>query len=163
MLEKLKNQIDCTLDQLGDLDDYFEDRAEDFSEELAEFWEKTKTQLNVFGHQLKRAEMSLEEESDHIALQAHLATMDAHDQWRTLNSSLDSVVLNLKRDGQTQLDEAALHTHLAAMDSRDFLSDKGQNIHQQYDLARDKLEQTTLKAATEIKQAFDGLIAGLPK
>lgn len=163
MLEKLKSQLDHALEKLDDLDDYFEDRAEDFSEEMKTSWKATKSQLNHFGDQLQRAGRALEGETDHIALQAHLATMDAHDQWSTLKSGLESAAQNVKRDGRTQLDEAALQAHLAAMDGRDFLNNQGEAIHHQYETARTNLEQTTLKAASDIKDAFDGLIAGLPK
>ena len=103
MLEKLKSQLDHALEKLDDLDDYFEDRAEDFSEEMKTSWKATKSQLNHFGDQLQRAGRALEGETDHIALQAHLATMDAHDQWSTLKSGLESAAQNVKRDGRTQL------------------------------------------------------------
>lgn len=163
MLEKLKVQLDQTLEKLDDLDDYFEDRAEDFSEDMTKLWKKTRAQLNEFGSQVQRGVTALDEESDHIALQAHLATMDAHDQWETLKSSLESTTQNLKRDGKTQLDEAALQAHLGAMDGRDFLNAKGKSIQNNYENARVDLEKSTLKAAADIKDAFDGLISGLPK
>ncbi len=163
MLEKLKSQLDQTLEKLDDLDDYFEDRAEDFSDEMKKLWGKTRVQLNTFGDQVQRGITALDEESDHIALQAHLATMDARDQWDTLKASIESTSQNLKRDGKMQLDEAALQAHLGAMDGRDFLNAKGQEIQKSYDHTRSELEDSTLKAATDIKKAFDGLIAGLPK
>ncbi|MAZ88116.1 MAG: hypothetical protein CL693_10755 [Cellvibrionaceae bacterium] len=163
MLENLKKHLDETLDKLDDIDDYFEDRAEALGEDMKTAWKKTRVQLGHFGKQLKEASAALESEKDHIALQAHLATMDAHDQWTTLKGSVENTVNHLKRDGQTQLDEAALQAHLAAMDGRDFVNSKGKDIHQQYDHAREQLEQSTLKAASEIKETFDGLIGGLPK
>ncbi|MGH1373418.1 MAG: hypothetical protein ACRBBW_15365 [Cellvibrionaceae bacterium] len=163
MLEKLKSQLDQTLEKIDDLDDYFEDRAEDFSDEMTSLWGKTKAQLNGFGDQVRRGVTALDQESDHIALQAHLATMDARDQWDTLRASIESSAQNIKRDGKLQLDEAALQTHLGAMDGRDFINAKGDEIERRYQQTRRELEESTLKAATDIKKAFDGLIGGLPK
>ena len=163
MLEKLKQHLDHTLDKLDDLEDYFEDRAEDVGEDIEELWGKTRSELTRFGKQLKEASHSLETEKDEAVLQAHLATMDARDQWETLKTSVDHATQAIQRESQTQWDETTLQAHLAAMDGRDYLEQQGQAIRDQYDNARQELERTTLKAAADIKSAFDGIIAGLPK
>lgn len=163
MFETLKQHLDQTLDKLDDLEDYFEDRAEDVGEEVAELWGKTRSEITRFGEQLKKASHSLDTEKDQAALQVHLATMDARDQWETLKTSVDHATQAIQRESQTQWDEATLQAHLAAMDGRDFLDQQGKTIRDQYDNAREELERTTLKAAADIKSAFDGIIAGLPK
>lgn len=163
MLEQLKLNLDAAVKKLDELEEYIEDQAEDFSEEITELWGKAKQQMSNMSDQLKKASSALETKTDEAELAVHLATMDAHDQWEQLNKTLSGIAQQTKNQGKAQLNLASLQAHLAAMEGRDFMQAKGEEISHDYHSARAKLEQATLKAATDMKTAFDGFIAGLPK
>ncbi|MFA7553107.1 MAG: hypothetical protein WCY88_02565 [Spongiibacteraceae bacterium] len=148
---------------MDDVLDEIEDKAEDFSEETQLLWQRSKKHLKGMRHNLKDASKKLETATDEGVLQAHLAAMDAHDQWLLLKNNVAMFFQYAENKSQPVIDHAKLQSHLASMDARDFMADSGKDLADKFADSREKVAKSSLKAATEIKNYFDGLIAGLPK
>jgi hypothetical protein len=103
------------------------------------------------------AEHSLQAKTDEARLQAHLAIMDAHDQWSYLSGPVTELAQHARQKGKTGLQHAELQAHLAKMEARDFMNEQGGPIRQEFEHAKEKLEQTSLKAVEELGKNLENV------
>ncbi|WP_101756933.1 hypothetical protein [Oceanicoccus sp. KOV_DT_Chl] len=160
MLEKLKESIDKSQQQLAHVVGKLEDQFEDVSEDVEKLWQQTQPKLHDLKSSLADAAKSLHTQTDEARLQAHLATMDAADQWSYLSETVSELARHAQSKGQHELQHANLQAHLAKMDARDFVNQQGKTIRQDYQQARDKLEQASHKAADSMERSFANIGQG---
>jgi ElaB/YqjD/DUF883 family membrane-anchored ribosome-binding protein len=163
MMEDLKEQLKEILERLDEIEDHLEERAEQLPEEVKKLWYSTQSQLSRFGDKLTLASREAEGAAEHLALQAHLATREAHDHWQQLQQAVQHLLKSSGAELTTELEHAKVQAHLAEMEAKDYLAETEKVVTRDYQSARKELEETTLKLATQLKEAFDGIIAGLPK
>ncbi len=157
MLDDLKKSLNKAQDRLDDVADKLEDAMEDVSEETLELWHKTKPKLREMKLSLSNAADDLHTQTDEARLRAHLATMDAHDQWQHLSHTLGDLSRHAVERGAYHLQHADLQAHLARMEARDFMASKGPEIRHDFEQARDKVEERSRHAAQELEQSLEKL------
>lgn len=150
MMDDLKDTIEKSHKHLVKLMDKIEDEAESLADESAELWREAKPKLQAMKASIATAEHSLQTKTEEARLQAHLAIMDAHDQWSHLSKPVTELANHARQKGKTGLQHAELQAHLAKMDARDFMNEKGGQINQEFKEARDSLEKSSIKAAEEL-------------
>ena len=163
MLEKINGHLEQARTSMLSLADKIEASAHGFAEETHSHWQQSKAKLVTVNEQLDDAILKLQSSTDEAKLQGHLAVMNAHDQWQYLQHNLTTFSRQVEAKAQPVIDHAALQSELAKMDARDFMAQHSKQIVDQYAISKTTVEQATLKAAGDIKQCCDGLIAGLPK
>lgn len=163
MLERIKEYIVEAGEKIEELSERIESKAEDFADDGSELWRDFKPQLSQLNSRLHEAAQRLQSGGEEAHLQAHLAAMDAADQWQALAGQLSAFAHHAGDQSRPLVDRAALQAHLAKMDARDFIAEQGEDISAKFQHSRDQLEQSSLKAAANIKESCEGLIAGLPK
>ena len=163
MLDDLKAILNKVEDSMEDVSDKIEDKAEDFTEETKLLWDRSKKHLANMKHSLKEASQKLETKTDEAALQAHLATMDAHDQWQFLKHNVAIFWQQAESKSQPVIDHAKLQAHLASLDARDFMASSGQTLKVKFTESKQSVEKASLIAATDIKNNFGKLLSSLPK
>lgn len=163
MLDDLKEILDKASESMDEVLEKIEDKAEDFSEETQLLWLRSKLYLADMKRSLKDASKKLETTTDEGLLQAHLAAMDAHDQWQVLKYNVATFFQYAENKSQPVIDNAILQSHLARMEVRDFMAESGEDLKDKFAQSKDKVEQASFKAAAEIRSNFEGFIAGLPK
>jgi arsenate reductase-like glutaredoxin family protein len=157
MLDLLKTAVEKTQDHLENIVDKIEDEFEDLSEEASELWQDAKPRLRALNDSLASAASSLRTHTDEARLQAHLATMDAHDQWSYLQGTVTALAQQARDKGRSELQYAELQAHLAKMDARDFVNNQGQEISRDYRVARETVEQTSQKAAQNLERSLENI------
>jgi len=155
MLDQLKTTLEKSRHRLEDIIDKVEGRTEDLSEDVVELWQETKPKLRTLKETLVTATESLHSQTDEARLQAHLATMDAHDQWSYLSHTVTKLAQHAQKKGQTDLQTAELKAHLAKMDTRDFMSEKGEQLSRDFQRAKETAEQASHDAAKNLERSFD--------
>lgn len=163
MLDQLKSHLEKSGEFLDRIVDQVEDEAEDFADDSRELWKLSKQHVRQLKARLSEASTQLDTASDEARLQAHLAAMDAHEQWQTLQHNVHAFMRYANDKSRPVLDHAVLQSHLAHMDARDFMKESGQAIKEDFHLSKEKVEQASMKAAADIREHCEGLIAGLPK
>jgi exonuclease VII small subunit len=155
MLDQLKFVIEKSRHHLENIVDRIEDQSEDLSEDAMELWQETKPRLRALKESLVTAEQSFQTQTDEARLQAHLAILDAHDQWSYLSQVVSELAHHTQQKGQTELQRAELQAHLAKMDARDFLNEKGEQIRQDFGQVRKTLDHASQKAVDELEKSLD--------
>jgi len=155
MLDELKTVLEKSRHRLEDIIDKVEDRSEDLSREAVELWHETKPKLKSLKKTIVAATESLHSQTDEARLQAHLATMDAHDQWSQLSHTVTELAHHAQKKGQTELQTAELKAHLAKMDTRDFMSEKGEQLTRDFQRAKEIAEKASHEAATNLEKSLD--------
>ena len=155
MNDKLKDTIEKSRHHLAELIDKIEDGIEDIADESAELWDEARPRLHAMKASIVAAEHALQTKTDEARLQAHLAVMDAHDQWSYLSQPVTELARQAKQKSRPTLEHAELQAHLAKMDARDFLNEKGGQIRREFKQAKESLEQTSLKAAEELGKSLE--------
>ena len=163
MSNSLSKKIYEIRELFDDLCDKIEDESENFSEDVQELWGESKQHLKKLKGRLEDAVQDLKSSSQEASLQAHLATMDAHDQWQDMKGNLSAFASQVKNKTQPPIDQALLKAHLAKMEARDFINGPGKEIAKDFEKSVEKAEEVSLKAAADIKEYCEGVIAGLPK
>jgi DNA repair exonuclease SbcCD ATPase subunit len=157
MIEQLKTTLEKSQRRLESIVDKIEDEFEDLSEDTAELWQQAKPRLKGLKKSISTAIDKLHIQTEEAHLQAHLAAMDAHDQWSYLNDTVSGLVHELSRKGTADLEHAALQSHLAKMDARDFMNTRGKEISHDFKHGREKFEKASHSAAKELEKSFDNM------
>jgi len=110
-----------------------------------------------------QAGKALSERADETELQLHLAAMEAHDQWQSIEAALGHFLQSCSRSLHTEVDHAEVQLHLAKLDAADVVSEQAQRINREFNASKATLERKALAAATDLQQQFSGAIGGLPK
>lgn len=160
MIDELKDAIEKSRHRLVYLIDKIEDEVESLADDSVELWQEARPRLQSMKESIAAAEHSLQTKTDEARLQAHLAIMDAHDQWSYLSEPVTELAHHARQKGQTGLQHAGLQAHLAKMEARDFLNEKGGQISHEFKHAKESLEKTSLKAAEELGKSLEN--AGSP-
>ena len=160
MINELKDAIEKSHHRLVYLIDKIEDEVESLADDSVELWHEAKPRLHAMKESMVAAEHSLHAKTDEARLQAHLAIMDAHDQWSCLSEPVTELAQHARQKGQTGLHHAELQAHLAKMEARDFLNEKGGQISHEFKHAKESLEITSLKAVEELGKSLEN--AGSP-
>lgn len=163
MSDPFKSNLEKANQFLERIVDQVEDQAEDFAEDSRDLWHRSKLQVQQLKKRLSQAVEHLDEASDEAKLQAHLAAMDAHDHWSELQHNVHVFVQHAEDQSRPVIDHALLQAHLAKMDARDFMAESADTLADDYRQSKQKVEKASLKAAAEIRERCEGLIAGLPK
>ena len=101
MNDPLKDTIEKSRQHLADLIDKIEDGFESVADESAELWDDAKPRLRAMKASIVAAEEALQTKTEEARLQAHLAVMDAHDQW----SHLSQPVIELARHARNKVNQ----------------------------------------------------------
>lgn len=157
MLEELKSALKSAQTHLDDIVDRIEETSEEWSEKTADLWQRTKPRLQSMKTSVSEAADSLHTQSDEARLQAHLAAMDAHDQWQHLSKAIGEFARHTASKTTHELQHAELQAHLAAMDTRDFVNENGPKIRREFAEARDKVESASHTAARELEKSLEKL------
>lgn len=157
MLDTLKNAVEKSQDHLEKIVDKIEDEFEDLSEDASELWADTKPRLRTFKDSLASAASALRTHTDEARLQAHLATMDAQDQWSYLQDTVTELARQARDKSRTELQHAELQATLAKMEARDFVNNQGQEISREYKVAREAVEQASEKAAQNLERSLENI------
>jgi len=158
MLDQLKATLEKSHHRLDDIIDKVEDRCEDLSEDVMELWQETKPKLRSLKETLVTATETLHSQTDEARLQAHLATMDAHDQWSYLSHTVTELAHHAQKKGQTELQTAQLQAHLAKMDTRDFMSEKGEQLSRDFQHTKETVEKASHDAAEDLERSLDTIV-----
>jgi FtsZ-binding cell division protein ZapB/exonuclease VII small subunit len=151
MLDTIKIAIEKSQQHLDDIIASIETHYNDAAEDGAKLWQQTKPTLQHLRQSLDKAQQSLHSQTDEGRLQLHLATMDAHDQWQQLSEA----ITGLAKRSQPKVQQAVLQSYLAKMEARDFINTQGKVISQDFQQAREKLEQSSQRAASEMNRSFE--------
>lgn len=157
MLDNLKSALKKAQERLDDAMDYLEESAEDLSEESAELWHKLKPKLQDMKASVAEGVDALKTQSEEAHLQAHLAAMDAKDQWESLNKTVAEFSRHTAKKGRYEIQHAELQAHLAAMDARDFINEHGPALRREFNEKRDKAEELGVHAAKELEKSLEKL------
>jgi hypothetical protein len=157
MIDELKDAIEKSHQRLAYLMDKIEDEVESLADDSVELWQEAKPKLQAMQESMAEAEHSLQVKTEEARLQAHLAIMDAHDQWSYLSKPVAELAKHARQKGQTGLQHAELQANLAKMEARDFVNEKRGPISKEFEQAREKLEQTSLKALEELAKSLENV------
>lgn len=157
MLDNLKSALKKAQERLEDAVDYLEDGVEDLSEESAELWQKLKPRLESVKVSVAQGVEALKTQSEDAHLQAHLATMDAKDQWESLNKTVAEFSRHTAEKGRYEIQHAELQAHLAAMEARDFINEHGPALRREFAEKREKAEELGVHAAKELEKSLEKL------
>lgn len=155
MLDELKQSLKKTQDHLDTMLEKMEDTAEDWSDEAKELWQDTRKHLQQFKASLVSASESLHTQTDEARLQAHLAAMDASDQWQHLNKVVSDFSHHAANKTTQELQHANLQAHLAAMETRDFIDQKAPQIKREFSNAKEKVESASMDAVKSLEKSLE--------
>lgn len=167
MLEDLKSRLDFAAERLDDLVDKVEDQLDDFGEEAEELWQKSRVRITALGDKLKDASAktiaSIDAKTDEAELQAHLAAMEAREQWDNVAELVAQFAQDAKREAGSELDHAKVQAHLARLEAADFMAEQGHKISAEFQQSKAKVENASMKAAAELSEKFTGIISSLTR
>ncbi|CAH0992533.1 hypothetical protein SIN8267_02666 [Sinobacterium norvegicum] len=154
-MDSFKDILEKSQRRLSDIADKLDDQREELSEDAAELWQQAKPKLGSLKESLTTAALSLQSQGEQARLQAHLAAMDAQDQWSYLSKTMTELTRNAQQKGRTELESAELQAHLAKMDARDFVNQQGEALSKDYQQAREKIEQASHTAMKELERSLE--------
>lgn len=154
MLDQFKSTVEKSQKLLEGIIDKIEDQLDGLSDDTAELWQSAKPKLQAMKESLITASESLHTQTDEARLQAHLATMDAYDQWSYLSATVTEVAKHAQKKGLAELQHADLQAHLATMETRAFMEKQGKEISRDYKIAKESVEKASHKAAQELERSF---------
>jgi len=167
MLTQLKLKLEESLEQLEELMDDLDDQFDGLDDIGQALWKKTKNHMSKMAKRLGTASalatQALSVRVEETELQLHLATMDTHEQWQSIEAALGHFSQKQARNLRTEVDHAEVQLHLAKLDATDFMSEQTLRINHEFNTSRASLEQKSLAAATVLQERFSGAIGGLPK
>lgn len=167
MLTQLKSKFEESLEQLEELMEELEDQFDELDDTGEALWKQTKVHMHKLAQRLDKARelaaQALSVRAEETELQLHLAAMDAHEQWQSIEAVLGHFSQTQARGVQAEVDHAEVQLHLAKLDAADFVNEQTQRLTHEFNTSKATLERKTLAVATALQQQFAGAIGGLPK
>ena len=147
MEKEFKEFIEDAKNSLEKIENNIEERSEDFTEEVSEFWVDLKKHLSAVEGKLKDAYDNFEDQSE---LKGHLGMMEARDRIEKLKETTYEFSHKVSNNAQEELDIATLKAHLAKMESEDIWAEKEKDLLVLYHDSKVEAEKLALKAAKEL-------------
>ncbi|WP_373028879.1 hypothetical protein [Sulfurovum sp.] len=146
MEKEFKEIIKESKRSLEKIEKNIEERSEDFTEDVSEFWVDLKKHLSAVEGTLKDAYNHFE---DQVELKGHLGMMEARDRIENLKDITHEFTYKVSTNVQEELDIATLKAHLAKMESEDIWAEKQKELLHLYSDSKDEAEKVAIKAAKE--------------
>jgi hypothetical protein len=147
MEKEFKEIIEESKKSLKKIEENVEDRSDDFTEEINEFWVDLKKHLSSVEEKLKDAYNHFEDEAE---LKGHLGVMEARDRIQKLKEVTHEFTYKVSSNAQEELDIATLKAHLAKMDSEDLWEERQKELLHIYGDSKVEAEKLARKAAKEL-------------
>jgi len=167
MDNEFKKKLEAAEEAIDRLEDKIEDKVEDIAEDLAadaqELWVDIKNSFSGVKGKLKSAATALDQIGDETKMQVHLGTMEAHEKMEGVKDILEDFTQKIANKAHTEIDTVKLRAHLAEMEAEDFMETKGAKIAHDVNESGEKVKDTTIKAAGELKDYFEKLLEDLSK
>jgi exonuclease VII small subunit len=154
MLSHISAALDKSRQHLDEIIEKLDNHCAELSEDTINLWRQAKPKLESLKDSLESAQKSLHAQTEEVLLQAHLATMDAYDQWVCLSQTIAGLARYTQRNGLAELQHTVLQAQLAKMETRDFMSAQGEVIKKNFQYAREKLEESSHGAANEMAKKY---------
>jgi hypothetical protein len=147
MEKEFKEIIEESKKSLGKIEKNIEERSENFTEEVSEFWGDLKKHLSSVEEKLKDAYNHFEDEAE---LKGHLGVMEARDRIQKLKEVTHEFTYKVSSNAQEELDIVNLKAHLAKMDSEDLWEERQKELLHIYGDSKVEAEKLARKAAKEL-------------
>ena len=147
MEKEFKEIIEESKKSLGKIEKDIEERSEDFTEEVSEFWVDLKKHLSTVEGKLKDAYNHFEDQAE---LKGHLGMMEARDRLEILKEATHEFTYKVSTNAQEELDIATLKAHLAKMESEDIWAEKQKELLHLYSESKVEAEKQAIEAAKEL-------------
>ncbi len=147
MEKEFKKIIDESKKSLKKIEKSIEERSEDFTEEVSEFWVDLKKQLSGVEGKLKDAYNHFEDQAE---LKGHLGMLEARERMEKLKEATHEFTYKVSTNTQEELDIATLKAHLAKMESEDIWAEKQKELWHLYSDSKVEAEKLAIKAAKEL-------------
>ena len=147
MEKEFKEIIEESKKSLGKIEKNIEERSENFTEEVSEFWVDLKKHLSGVEGKLKDAYDNFEDQAE---LKGHLGIMEARDRIEKLEEVAREFTYKVSNNAQEELDIATLKAHLAKMESEDLWEEKQKELLHLYGESKVEAEKLAKEAAKEL-------------
>ena len=147
MERELKEIIAESKKSLGKIEKNIEERSENFTEEVSEFWVDLKKHLSGVEGKLKDAYNNFEDQAE---LKGYLGIMEARDRIEKLEEVAREFTYKVSNNAQEELDIATLKAHLAKMESEDLWEEKQKELLHLYGESKVEAEKLAKEAAKEL-------------
>jgi len=147
MEKEFKEIIEESKKSLGKIEKNIEERSENFTEEVSEFWVDLKKHLSGVEGKLKDAYNNFEDQTE---LKGHLGIMEARDRIEKLEEATREFTYKVSNNAQEELDIATLKAHLAKMESEDLWEERQKEFLHIYGDSKVEAEKLARKAAKEL-------------
>ncbi len=147
MEKEFKEIIEESKKSLGKIEKNIEERSENFTEEVSEFWVDLKKHLSGLEGKLKDAYNNFEDQTE---LKGHLGVMEARDRIEKIKEITHEFTYKVSNNAQEELDIATLKAHLAKMESEDLWAEKQKELLLIYGDSKVEAEKLARKAAKEL-------------
>ncbi len=167
MDNEFKKKLEAATEAIDRLEDKIEDKVEDITDDLGEdareLWGDIKKNFSGVRGKLKDAATALDQIGDETRMQVHLGTMEAQERMEGVKDALEDFTQKISNKAHTQIDTAKLRAHLAEMEAEDFMETKGAKLAHDLNESGEKVKVASIKAAGEVKDYFDKLLADISK
>ncbi len=147
MEKEFKEIITESKKSLEKVEKNIEERSENFTEEVSEFWIDLKKHLSGVEGKLKDAYNNFEDQAE---LKGYLGVMEARDRIEKLKEATHEFTYKISTNAQEELDIATLKAHLAKMESEDLWEKKQKELLHMYSDSKAEAEKLARKAAEEL-------------
>lgn len=159
MLDKLKSVLEELDEKVGDISSNIGELADKIEDDSSDLRKTASGHLRNIEKRITEARSHLKTEGEEAEVQAHLAAMEAHDSWLKWRDTAVGLFNNAKQGAAEAIDRAQLQASLAKMEVRDFYEANQEEYKRTYSEAKEKVEEATIKAATEFKKDVEKIIA----
>lgn len=147
MKKEFQEIIEESKRSLEKIEKNIEERSEEFTEEVSEFWFDLKKHLSAVEGKLKDAYDHFE---DQVELKGHLGMMEARDRVENLKDITHEFTYKVSTNAQAELDIATLKAHLAKMESENIWAEKQKELLHLYSDSKVEAEKLAKEAAKEL-------------
>lgn len=149
MEKEFKKIITESKRSLKKIEHHLEERSEDFTDEVQEFWADLKKNLSNVEEKLDDA---YDEFEDQLKLKGHLGMMEARERIEKLEDVAYEFTTKVASNAQEELDIVKLRAHLLKMESDDLMEEKQKELSAVYERSKEEAEELSIKAAKEFNQ-----------
>ena len=149
MEKEFKKIIAESKRSLKKIEHHLEERSEDFTDEVKEFWDDLKKNLSNVEEKLDDA---YDEFEDQLKLKSHLGMMEARERIEKLEDVAYEFTSKVASNAQEELDIVKLRAHLLKMESDDLMEEKQKELSAVYERSKEEAEELSIKAAKEFNQ-----------